>query len=136
MCDVLSNLFLSCYLNPTAPTVRIHRFDIQGDLATNPKADLDLTCVAFGNNEVKIKWLLSGNDITSKSFDNSYTNRLTTSKVRFGFSDILDEVRKHKSCVTIDVSRSKCTTRVDCVTMRRNANHDRKSYEIAIILGR
>jgi len=94
-----------------------------------------VTCSTSGDELVSIRWFLGGHDVTDRSTGSTYLKGLITSKMRVNFTSVLEAQSTYK-CKSVDRLQIKCSSTVDCVSVRENANGDRKSFTFHVFLGK
>ena len=120
---------------PSAPPVKIVNSVVIGNLTATSDSFTIVKCTASGGNGVNIKWLLSGDDVTDKSRDQTYDNFQTTSQLQVNFTSISD-VMSNYHCEYINNYTLKCQTNVTCQAVRAEANGHRRDRVIEVLISK
>lgn len=106
-------------------------------MTATPGSSVTAKCSANGDKQAKIRWLIGELDATDKSDGTTYAAQdgLLSSKLLVNFTSVFD-IRSSYRCENIEKFRIRCSTVVDCVAFRSDANGDRRRGTIEIEIGK
>lgn len=94
-----------------------------------------MKCVASGDNEANIKWLIGGSYVPSNSTETIYSNDQVISQLQLKLTGLFDE-QVHYNCVKLNFFLLICTTKVSCHAERQKGNEVRRDLEIQHYFGK
>lgn len=117
------------------PNQKISKFQVYGELTAQNGSSVTVKCTTFGLHSVKLKWLLGGIDITSKSKGSTVHQGNISSQIQVNFTSI-EDVKSNYHCDKGQNFPLKCATNVTCLAERDYAAGETRDHLIEVFIGK